>query len=528
MAIYQWAKQNGEIVEQDYDGDNDTLSSDQVKTELINALNQFGHNVSIHQVNTDLGEVYEVTIPNHPGLESIMVSIKETTPGGRDTLKDEQRIQQKSKYINYAYEQQQAGKLSVLLGVYKRDGETIFCAWKLKHSDSSPETGISKQIKITSIADAMREGFVQQDKGGGEFACAFRKEFIYFYIQNSHWLHNGAVSELSEHTIPLPETTRLEGSLRDKYNRIIFGAPGTGKSYNLEQNRISYFDNNHYERVTFHPNYSYAQFVGTYKPVKVGEDITYKYVPGPFIRVFIKAMLNPDECQLLLIEEINRANVAAVFGDAFQLLDRKEGISEYPVEPSEDLKSYLLSEFGEKTLSAGKIVIPSNMYIWATMNSADQGVFPVDTAFKRRWDFEYLGIDKGSEVIKDYSVEIASLGYKVYWDQLRKAINKILSETCRINEDKLIGPFFISINTLSDRDAFDFAFKSKVLMYLYEDAARQHRSQLFSGCTHFTYSDVVREYDLKGEAIFNLSLAIKEEVVASENNEEPEAPSTGD
>ena len=146
-----------------------------------------------------------------------------------------------------------------------------------------------------------------------------------------------------------------------------------------------------YERVTFHPNYSYAQFVGTYKPIMKNNsdktEIEYEFVPGPFLRTFIRACKMKVNC-LLLIEEINRANVAAVFGDIFQLLDRDEnGESEYPITTSEDLRKFLAKpeNLGGKPVDYETISLPSNMYIWATMNSADQGVFPMDTAFKRRW-----------------------------------------------------------------------------------------------------------------------------------------------
>lgn len=128
----------------------------------------------------------------------------------------------------------------------------------------------------------------------------------------------------------------------EKRNLIYFGAPGTGKSYNLNQDKDELLKNypNNYERVTFHPDYSYANFVGTYKPVPENSSITYKYVPGPFMRILKKALNNPNEPYLLVIEEINRANVAAVFGDVFQLLDRnEENISEYDIATSEDMKS---------------------------------------------------------------------------------------------------------------------------------------------------------------------------------------------
>lgn len=301
-------------------------------------------------------------------------------------------------------------------------------------------------------------------------------------------------------------------------NRIIFGAPGTGKSHLLEHQCETYFNDKHYERVTFHPNYSYSQFVGAYKPVTKSadgkEDITYSFVPGPFVRVLAKAIKHPSENFLLVIEEINRANVAAVFGDVFQLLDRDEdGKSEYPIDASEDLKKHL-GESGVP-LENGKIAIPANMYIWATMNSADQGVMPLDAAFKRRWEFEYIGIDENENQVADYEIpNPQNLGGTfdfVRWNNFRKALNKKLKNLpgASVNEDKLLGPFFISKRSLemAKTHAEDFIrlFKSKVLMYLYEDVCKMNPSALFSGITaggRLHYSDVCAAFDKKGLEIF--------------------------
>lgn len=299
------------------------------------------------------------------------------------------------------------------------------------------------------------------------------------------------------------------------YNRILFGAPGTGKSHKLETEKSHFTEN--YERVTFHPNYSYAQFVGTYKPVPLDREITYKFVPGPFTRTLVKAM-RTGVPQLLIIEEINRANVAAVFGDVFQLLDRRNGVSQYPIETSEDMRAYLASELEPDFLSCEdeiekksmidkyqKIVIPNNMYIWATMNSADQGVFPMDTAFKRRWEFEYIGINDGSDAIQSYIVTLPN-GKHVSWDTLRKEINAILLKSCKVNEDKLIGPFFLGLHALESSEKFNEMFKSKLLMYLFEDAAKQHRKVVFNGCDASTYSNVCMAFDDIGDEIFGLNL----------------------
>lgn len=305
-------------------------------------------------------------------------------------------------------------------------------------------------------------------------------------------------------------------------NRILFGAPGTGKSFTLNHEKDDLLtDGGEYERVTFHPDYSYANFVGTYKPVPCkdsdGKDaITYSYVPGPFMRTYVKALQNSrtdaPKPFLLVIEEINRANVAAVFGDVFQLLDRGDDeVSEYPIQASEDIKKYLAEELGGNPDDYAEIRIPDNMFIWATMNSADQGVFPMDTAFKRRWDFTYLGIDDSEAGIVGKKVVLGQGDYRrvVEWNALRKAINNELL-TYKVNEDKLMGPYFISKKNLPEGEMIDPAvftriFKNKVIMYLFDDAAKQKRITLFGGCDEKAknqYSKICREFDAKGVYIF--------------------------
>lgn len=339
------------------------------------------------------------------------------------------------------------------------------------------------------------------------------------------------------------------------HNRIVFGAPGTGKSYRLERDSKVFGEN--MERVTFHPHYTYSQFVGTYKPMKdrnkADGTITYEFVPGPFMRIYKEAVKpeNADKIYLLLIEEINRANAAAVFGDVFQLLDRKHGRSEYPIGTSEDIKSYLLNEwFGTKKeytdqeiKACSHLSLPANMYIWATMNSADQGVNPMDTAFKRRWEFEYIGVDDEEQTaeIENYYIPFYMDGKKrsyVKWKDVRNGINQILSrDDCRVNEDKLLGPFFISKTALDDigeikaqRDRIrdekiagaDFteinrkevqfikAFESKVIMYLFEDVMKMNPSKIFPNHKgRRIFSDICKTFEESGEVIFGFSEEIE-------------------
>lgn len=354
-------------------------------------------------------------------------------------------------------------------------------------------------------------------------------------------------NEEGEDDIVLDEVTYSTG-LESYFsrNRILFGAPGTGKSFTINQDREELLGKNNeddYERVTFHPDYSYANFVGTYKPVPTidsdGKDaITYEYVPGPFMRVYVNALLNSrtDNIKpyLLIIEEINRANVAAVFGDVFQLLDRGDNfVSEYPIQASEDIKRYLARELGGEINDYNKIRIPDNMFIWATMNSADQGVFPMDTAFKRRWDFTYLGIDDNDDETQGKYVFLADdKSQKVEWNKLRKAINNFLAKE-KINEDKQLGPYFISKSIIVpknsndiDREKFISTFKNKVIMYLFEDAAKQKRAKLFEGCFQNSsrYSDICKEFDIKGIGIFNHDIIIECETdnITSKNVDEQE------
>ena len=336
-------------------------------------------------------------------------------------------------------------------------------------------------------------------------------------------------------------------------NRVLFGAPGTGKSHKLSKEMVELLENpeKDYERVTFHPDYVFSQFVGTYKPVpivkkdgeQVKEEITYQYVPGPFIRAYVKALKsaqtdNPKP-YLLLIEEINRAKVAAVFGDIFQLLDRTDGVSEYPIRTSEDLRQYLANELKVSEDQVDTLTLPDNLYIWATMNSADQGVFPMDTAFKRRWDFEYLELDGGESEIGGYKFNVAGQTYE--WNALRKALNEVLSEDYNINEDKLMGPFFIKLdqykieiksddsNTAeSDKkyydpilnDKFLDMFKSKVLMYLFDDAVKQKRKYFFQGVENSNrYSVICKEFEQNGLQIFDHKVSKKYELFASNDKE---------
>lgn len=322
-------------------------------------------------------------------------------------------------------------------------------------------------------------------------------------------------------TIPIPEEEILPENL------IVYGAPGTGKSHFLDGYITDYFsDDRVFKRVTFHPNYSYSQFVGTYKPVpiykKVDEElftqdfmkqldheplIDYQFVPGPFIELLCKAIKYPQTNFLLLIEEINRANVASVFGDVFQLLDRDNGVSKYPVTFNPDVMNYIRSqkEVINKLKSIDKIQIPSNLYIWATMNSSDQGVMPLDAAFKRRWSFKYMPLNENEDATKTWSIKFKFHPNLVSWNKFRRAINDRLKNN--VAEDKLLGPFFLKKEELPGETSKQLEhdiFINKLILYLKEDILRHlGTDEIFK---NNTLSEIIDQYNKGEENIFKFAL----------------------
>lgn len=305
-------------------------------------------------------------------------------------------------------------------------------------------------------------------------------------------------------------------------NLILYGAPGTGKSYEMNKRANELFPNELlYKRITFHSSYSYRNFVGSYKPKplyketevtifnsdritinehKVEPVIEYTFEPGPFLILYERAIKNPQHNFLLLIEELNRANTTAVFGELFQLLDRNDnGESEYPITLEASIYDYLRG----RNITETEIKIPSNLYIWATMNNADQGVLPLDTAFKRRWSFEHLGINKSEAQIDGIYIKMPFLEGKpeLKWNTFRRIINQKLLEL-GIHEDKLVGPFFLNKREITHQESV----KNKLLLYLKEDVLR-YKTGIFKSSLK-TFSEIAEEYD-KGNNVFDETLAFE-------------------
>ena len=507
MAEYQWALGDGTIISADYDRAKDCLSPEQVKAELLAALRQFGHVVNCEDASNQLSEVYLVSL-GEDQAEKFIISVKNTTPGGRKNLNDEQRIQLKSKNINYAFAQLQAGNNAVLMGVYKRDGEAIFCAWKLNGSSADPDTPISKQIKITTIAKAMKEGFAQQARGEGEFVCAFRKEFIYFYLRNASWLHGDLVTELMSNNPPEEdaENTGSEACTESKHtegtNIILYGVPGCGKSHEIKTNYCN--DKKYMERVVFHPDYTYSDFVGQILPKTDGEKISYPFTPGPFTTILKKAVQDPEHMYFLVIEEINRGNAPAIFGEVFQLLDRENGESEYGITNFDIAKCVYGPDREEE-----EIKIPGNLTILATMNTADQNVFTLDTAFKRRWTMRSIE----NNIAACGHARDLICGTTITWGAFATKINETIIEIGEGNlssEDNRLGAYFVKAEDLQDAQIF----AEKVLMYLWNDAFKYDRDKVFKP-EYRTLEELLKGFYARKFDVFASQLGFADIAVAS-------------
>lgn len=287
--------------------------------------------------------------------------------------------------------------------------------------------------------------------------------------------------------------------------KIYYGCPGTGKSHKVKEltegndsEKIVYFDKSgnliedistiaertkvttNIFRTTFHPDYDYSSFVGSYKPVMVQvvdengnetgkEDLTYDFVPQVFTNAYVRAwkslrdesLTNIEKQVYLIIEEINRGNCAQIFGDLFQLLDRKDGYSEYPIIPDAELRKYL----AKQGLENNRLKLPCNLHILATMNTSDQSLFPMDSAFKRRWAMEYvpINLDGKDSDAKDYTFTVKGVAYS--WLDFLKKVNPLIRKATD-SEDKQMGEFFIK-GKISEDD-----FKNKVMFYIWNDICK--------------------------------------------------------
>ena len=338
---------------------------------------------------------------------------------------------------------------------------------------------------------------------GGKELGRGQKDYFVSAVLSLSGLVNDSATYLSTICEVVRENPKLSQLLIDFYNdvqpkssvilqQIFYGAPGTGKSHKIKNDEKvkEANDKNLVFRTTFHPDSDYSTFVGAYKPTikpvadkykavaGKDEEITYSFVPQAFLQAYVAAWNNPEENVYLVIEEINRGNCAQIFGDLFQLLDRDcDGFSEYPIMADNDLKKYLNGKDEEEKdvltnkdgIKDGKLRLPKNLYIWATMNTSDQSLFPIDSAFKRRWDWVYVPIDTAKET---WYIKIEDRYYS--WT---KFLNKVNDEllTDETAEDKHLGFYFCKATEKKDGTESDpnvitaETFVGKVLFYLWND-----------------------------------------------------------
>lgn len=303
-------------------------------------------------------------------------------------------------------------------------------------------------------------------------------------------------------------------------NKIYFGAPGTGKSRHVNK---TYY-NKYAKRVTFHPEYTYNDFIGYIRPVVIDGDLTYKFVPGTFTEILVEALKDPNNMYSLIIEELNRANTAAVFGDLFQLLDRKpNGVSEYRVN-NPDIYKYITDDDELKVsykYNDGSVYIPNNLNIIATMNTADQNVFVMDTAFKRRWEFEYLQVKfKNSHPFKNNIISKLNIKWEAFVEIINEFMMSRENSSLMISEDKQIGPYFVKEEELNDCNKFGY----KVFLYLWDDVFKMDRERIFNKDIR-TFSDLITRFSNgEGINIFTSSISekLKEHIVVDTNENEEE------
>lgn len=271
------------------------------------------------------------------------------------------------------------------------------------------------------------------------------------------------------------ESSDLEQRITGGENVLLYGVPGVGKSHTIKQDYCD--DSNRMERVVFHPDYTYSDFVGQILPKVVEGQLKYVFTPGPFTKLLKKAWDNPGKKFYLVVEEINRGNAPAIFGEIFQLLDRKEAGAHKYNESEYGESEYGITNFEVAAEVFGdedrEIRIPSNMWILATMNTADQNVFTLDTAFQRRWNMQHIRND----VMKAGHSLSKIEGSAIEWGAFASVINDMVvdvSVDLASSEDKRLGAYFVRLNELSAKK-----FPEKVLKYLWDDAFKMDKEAVF-------------------------------------------------
>ncbi len=388
-------------------------------------------------------------------------------------------------------------KVSILLATDPRLGGGIYRIIRAEE-DEIKENRLDYKLRIDDIL---------------LFTCISYKKYtleIILPTDTRYNVLNGLISN-SKHLLVFSEneTSSLDDSRIDESvridrgkNIILYGVPGSGKSYTLQRDYCN--DNSVVEKIVFHPDYSYSDFVGQIMPsVDDSGIVSYKFNPGPFTSILKKAYHNPQTKHVLVIDEINRGNAPAIFGEIFQLLDRlkhdkdgfKKGSSEYAIN-NMDIANIV---HNDKNAS---IRIPSNLWIIATMNTSDQNVFTLDTAFQRRFSMQL--IENSFENVDDDFKNMKILDTDITWQKFCTTINEKIAqnnEGLSSMEDKRFGVYFVNIDDLKSKENF----AHKVIKYLWDDVFKFDRNIIFDTIKFNTLEAVVKNFTKeKGRTQFDI------------------------
>ena len=357
-------------------------------------------------------------------------------------------------------------------------------------------------------------------------------KFEYGYSSTLRVMALMALGQIEKSTEQSPTIPLKKREFDFPLQQIFYGAPGTGKSHRIKEiiKEHGLDEKEQVIRTTFHPDSDYSTFVGCYKPIMKSvpqtyvvegnekpvmadkdnqatkDEIVYDYTPQAFVQAYTKAWTT-NEPVILVIEEINRGNCAQIFGDIFQLLDRgKDNVSEYEINPDKALENYLKDYFAafddlDKQIKTGKIMkLPANLYIWATMNTSDQSLFPIDSAFKRRWEWKYIKIAWPYKKNEDGSFKTDENGEKVHfnysieggydWWAFLQQINAIIDKMTN-SADKQLGYFFAKAK--DDIISYD-TFVSKVCFYLWNDIFKTYALDEQQGDL-FKFAKIIKDKD---------------------------------
>lgn len=330
---------------------------------------------------------------------------------------------------------------------------------------------------------------------------SFLKEYLTFYDNRPY----------SGTDIPDQNENEITADNKLDDNFLLYGVPGCGKSFYVEKHYESKVEEGFTIRVVFHPDYTYSDFVGQVMPIlktipnEQGEDekkLQYEFVPGPFTQILHTAYLEPEKQCLLIIEELNRGNAPAIFGEIFQLLDRNDnGESKYGIYNA-DIAKYAYTDltkydgWQEEAVAKESIKLPPNLTIVATMNTSDQNVFTMDTAFQRRWQMKHIPNRFTGESLDEKTINHVAKhlpNSEISWGVFAQTINKKM-HTANLGfggtEDKSLGVYFATDNDLDDAERF----AEKVLKYLWDDAFKLGRKELFNDCSQ-GLSAVIEAYE---------------------------------